>query len=420
MCDTSRSWPDSRVFVEATVPGVKRYRTSMKDVREGVQRLFEAILPDIQQVILSAADRDGTLRPERRNDTQRRVGDIVEQMLVGPGQGRRSAFADDGVTARSPFAQFLNEMYVRVTVEAVAGMQHWMQRNLPDDVFQYLAEQGRRVRRDRFATSEMLSEAGNNPFLRRDGESDEAFQQRLADLRVFRPNPLMELDPNRQWVPMHRWNAPGEVKGYRLSDRIWGASQRTRDKIDKLIAEAFAEGQGALTLSRRLERFLLPSRANLRTSRPYGVNASFDAMRLARTEIARAANQAAFVSSYLNPYVNRIDVARSSNGDKTCKICPRHATIGMGGERLRAPYSVHSAMIPVYHPHCMCHTRPVTTDSPQTVTLRLRAVMQDARRDVLNSPVTPAAADAFAQNLLHDALGRLVGQFMGQLSLPGF
>jgi hypothetical protein len=76
-------------------------------------------------------------------------------------------------------------------------------------------------------------------------------------------------------------------------------------------------------------------------------------------------------------------------------------------------------MIPVFHPHCMCHTRPVTTDSPQTVTLRLRAVMQDARRELISAPVTPAAADAFAQSLLHSALGGLVAQFMGQLSLPG-
>lgn len=86
---------------------------------------------------------------------------------------------------------------------------------------------------------------------------------------------------------------------------------------------AFAEGMGALELSRKLERFLLPNRANLRTNRPYGTSAAFDAMRLARTEIARAANQAAFLSSYLNLYVDKIDVARSGNGDKTCAVSVR-------------------------------------------------------------------------------------------------
>jgi hypothetical protein len=333
----------------------------------------------------------------------REVGELVQGLFVAEG---RFAFADDGVTARTPFAQLLNTFYVRVVMEAIYGARDWMAKKLPSDVFQFLPR----------ARAIDLGES-QNPFLRRDGEDDEAFRQRLDDLRVFRPNPLAELDPNRQWVPMHRWQ---DSNGYRLSDRIWRASTSTRNKIDGMISEAFAEGIGALELSRKLEQFLLPTRANLRTDKPYGVNASFDAMRIARTEIARAANHAAFISAYTNPYVNQIDVRRSSNGDASCPICPQHATIGIGGERLREPYSIYSADICPYHPHCMCVVIGVLQDSASTITMRLRAVMEDSRAELFPPSVNPAAADSLVQTLLHRSLNGLVAQFRGQFLLPGF
>lgn len=331
---------------EATTPGVKQYRTSMKDVRRAVQEMFESIIPQITGVVQTASDRDGNLIASRRNATAQRAGELVQSLFVR--NGRQSFSNQDGVTAVTPFAALLNNFYVRVTLEAIYNQRNWMQRNLPEDVFGWLSRQ-------RFSRQLWEQE---NPFLRRDGESDEEFLARLDDLRVFRPNPMAELDPARRWVPMHQWQ---DTRGYRLSDRIWRASNRTRDKIDAMIILAFDEGWGALELSRELERFLLPDRANLRTNRPYGVDASFDAMRLARTEVARAANHAAYMSAYMNPYVNQIDVARSPQGDVNCTICPDHATIGIGGGRLRAPYSIYTAFVGPYHPHCVTPGQFVTT-----------------------------------------------------------
>lgn len=403
------TWSPDDVFVsEGTIPGTKKYRTSMKDVIRRTDDLFRSVIPIIQGHVLRASDAEGNLRDSYREQTMRSVGETVQGLFVA--SDGRSSFAADGVTAISPYAQMLNELYVRVVMEAIYGMRDWMAKSLPPDVFRWLANQRFDIR---------LHEA-ENPFLRRDGEDDEAFTARLKDLRVLHPNPLMELDPNRQWVPMHKWNAPGEPQGYRLSDRIWGTSNETRKKIDQMISQAFAENWGALQLSKKLEQFLLPSAANLKTKAPYGVNASYHAMRLARTEIARAANHAAYMSAYLNPYVDRIDIARSSNGDPNCKICPDHATIGIGGGRIRPSYSIHSAVYPVFHSQCKCHVRPVLTDAPETVTMRLRAVMEDARVQYLPAAITPAAADNFTKMLLHQALGTIVGQFRGQFPLPGF
>lgn len=385
--------------------GVKQYRASMKAVKVAVSDMFKSALPAIQTLINGATDREGKLIFSQRERVAQQAGEIIHRLFVG--RDGRNAFASDGVTAQAAFPQLLNQFYVRVTLEAVYAQRNWMQKNIPTDIFQWLS-------RSRFDIR--LAEA-ENPFLRNEGETDEEFLQRMRDLRVFHPNPMAELDPNRQWVPMHRWTDPN---GYQLSQRIWNTANNTRTKIDAFIMDGFAEGWSALELARKLEQFLLPERASLRTNRPYGSDASADAMRLARTEIARAANQAAYVSAYLNPYVDGLDVARSVNGDRTCTTCPKHATIGFGGERLRPPYSLNSANIPPYHPYDMCHCRGHVADNPVDVTYRLRAVMEDARASSFPPAVTPANVDAFTNMLLHRALGTLVGQIKGQLPLLGF
>jgi hypothetical protein len=395
----------NRPFLEATIPNTKAYRTSMRDVRSAVDLMFRSILPQINRGLSTASlnDENRTLDTRQRDRVLREVGELVQGLFVAEG---RFAFEADGVTARSPFAQLLNGFYVRVTMEAVYGQHDWLKKRIPADVFQFLSR----------AQPLNLGEA-ENPHLRRDGESDEAFRQRLKDLRIFEPNPMMQLDPNRQWVPMHQWQTPD---GYQLSQRIWNNSVETRKAIDRIISQAFKDGMGAFELARILEASLLPGMDAIRTDKPYGSDSSYFAMRLAVTEIARAANHAAFMSAYLNPYVDRIDVARSPNGSRECPICPQHATLSFGGERLREPYSVHSANLCPYHPFCKCHIRGVVTDSPSTVTMRLRAVMEDSYAASFPPSVNPAAADAMLQTMLHQSLNGLVAQFRGQFVLPGF
>jgi hypothetical protein len=405
VCQHHEAIDYSRPFLEGTIPNTKAYRTSMKQVREAVSEMFETILPQVNRSIAAASmnDENRTLDIRHRDRVLREVGELVQGLFVADG---RFAFAADGVTARSPFAQLLNTFYVRVTIEAVYSQHEWLKKKIPTDVFQFLSR----------AKPLNLGEA-ENPFLRRDGESDEAFRQRLKDLRIFEPNPLLQLDPNRQWVPIHKWK---DANGYQLDRRIWNNSLSSRSDIDDMISAAFDEGMGALELARILEAALLPGMDAIRTDKPYGVDVSFYAMRLAQTEIARAANHAAYISAYLNPYVDKIDVARSPNGSRECPICPQFATLGFGGERLREPYSIHAANIPPFHPYCKDHVRSVVTDSPSTVTNRLRAVMEDSYAANFPPSVNPAAADAMLQTLLHRSLNTIVAQFRGQFALPGF
>lgn len=391
------------------VPGNSLIKNSLADMTRTLNAEFKTLVERVAPTILLAADENGDLDPARERDTKDRVGDTVQRMFVG--SDMRNAYGRDGITPQAPYPRILNEYYALVTGRAVEYHYNWLKKR-PDDVFAFLQDTRELPQAESRRGGVRVRE---NEFLRRDGESLEAYLERLDDLRIFRPNPLAELDPNRRWVPMHQWQDPN---GYRLSDRVWHAGTRTRAKIDRMIAEAFREGWSATRLANELERFLLPNRANLRTNRPYGVDASYDAMRLARSEIARAANHASYISSYVNPYVDRIDVARSLNGDPKCQVCPRHATLGIGGGRLRPPYSIHAANIPIYHPHCKCRVQPVVTDNPAEVTRRLRGVMQDAERELLRPVMNPADMRGFIERLVGRGMMDVVAQVMQLPLMP--
>jgi len=161
-------------------------------------------------------------------------------------------------------------------------------------------------------------------------------------------------------------------------------------------------------------RLALLGRAKLRTNRPYGNDASYDAMRLARTEIARAHNQASWVSAYLNPYVDQVRARRSPNGSLTCQVCLGHAG-PVGGEGI--VYPVTSANIPPWHPHCMCRVDAEVTRSEESVTNELREFLLRGEAERLPM-LTPLQRDAFVEMILGDALTGFVRQLVsGQLRL---
>lgn len=287
----------------------------------------------------------------------------------------RTVYASDGVTALADYPRLLNKWYAIAVASAIMPHTKYMQRKLPPDIFAWLGK------RD----NPRLIRELENPYRRLPGESLQVFRNRMIPLRIFQSNPLADIDPQRRWVPMHNWNTPD---GYRLSDRIWNADNELRRRIDALLRDGLRNGDGSLVLSRRLERFLIPGRAALRTRRPYGTDASFDGMRLARTELARAFNYAAYIAGYSNPYVSGIDWALSPSHPKV-DICDSLATIDMGGGRIKEPYPMGSANVPPAHPHCLCTSRSVVTESPADVTNRLRAVYEDGSLNPATNPANP-------------------------------
>lgn len=344
---------------------------------------FKPVVERIQGVILLYENSDGLVDRNQINNMQARAGAILDSFFVGA--DGRSPYGADGTMPLAPYPRILNKWLAMVQAMMVVAEYKWMRKNIPQEIQDYLT---------RTPSREVPIK-----------EITELTDEQIEALRLFRPNPLAEYEPAHTWV---------DPRGYRLSDRIWRVDIETRSKLDLLLANSINEGMSARNLAKLAEQFLIPGRAKIRTKKPYGTDGSFDAMRLARTEIARAGNQAAFISAYTNPYVDKIEVRRSPNGDPTCPICPQHATIGMGGERLRPPYDILSANIPPYHPHDMCTTYGTVTDSPETVTNNLRAIIDEAGEG-LPPPVTTALKPQnMLQQLLRESMYREVMEFLAQ------
>lgn len=348
-------------------------RISIEAIEQDFAAAFEPGVDRMTRLINQRASADGTLNLSggARALFIDAIGNEVSALFAP--RGSRNPFGRDGVTAQAPFPAVLNRWYANVVYRAIKPHTDWMTKNVPADIQQALRRRVQ-VRRESY-----VGEVANP----------------LKGL--FVGNPLAQYDP------MHTWVDPN---GYVLSQRIWRAGEATRSKIDRLLTDFIQQGTGSLEMSRVLEQFLLPGRELLRTRKPYGTDASYDAMRLARTEIAHAANQAAAIAAYTNPYVETIDVARSRWGDPTCPICPQHATIGINGERLRPAYPKSSFRIPPFHPHCLCRIQSNVGDFDQ-VNQRLREWSELENPPPLDTP-TPLDWASLLLLLLGAALYGLI------------
>ena len=366
-----------------------------------VRAMFADAARQISGAISAAAEPDGSIAERNQRALKIAVGRIVSDLFT-PGDNR-SAYADDGVTPRSPYAAILNKWLALATFYAIQQQEAWLRAHVPADVFA-----GLRAGRRRWVAENALTpcpspswrgvEEGENALIP-SGRGEivaEAVDPELLKMakamRLFAPNPNTRIDPNRQWVPPQRWT---DDKGYRLSDRIWRVDEETRRQIDSVLTQALRDGTDAIKLSRMLTAYLDPT-VTKRTDKPYQVSVNYAAMRLARTEISRAFNEAAYTAGLTNPYVNGYDVARSGNGDPECPVCPQHATIDMNGMRVREPYPMEGGRQPPNHPHCMCGVRLVTQPVAE-VTAALRAGLEQARAE-LN--INPADARAMTIDLL--------------------
>jgi hypothetical protein len=120
--------------------------------------------------------------------------------------------------------------------------------------------------------------------------------ERAARARLF--------DANRRWV---------DPDGYRLSDRVWKGGRQVRKQIDRILVDGIRNGDSAVDIAAKLERYLNPDKAPIKyqkngriirkntTRTPYGSHGSSFARSLARTEITRVHGQAVIESMKVLP-----------------------------------------------------------------------------------------------------------------------
>lgn len=333
----------------------------------GFKRDFKALLqPVITQasglLVRAAGNNENKIPKAAEKQLVTAIGESVQRVFVGT--DGRSAFADDGVTAIAPYPAALNTWYALITAEIVRTSAKSMKAVIKDDaVYRWLAAAQPPENATVGGVSELTVSARTTANFVRDS--------------------LLEYDP------MHFFVNP--VDGYRLSDRIWQTSLRTRTQVDALLAEGIRNGEGSLRLSRRLEQFLLPGAALVRTSRPYGTDASYSGMRLARTEITAAGGRSTMLAGRLNPYVTGI-TWRLSLSHPRSDIC--------NGLAAGSPYDFGATPSYPAHPHCLCTLVQNVTTTPAQVTSDLRELMENGQP----APLTPANAEGLLSLILGAAL----------------
>lgn len=287
------------------VPGARFASSAMLDFKAVLTAELQPVADRATGILIRSADPTGKIPPIRQGQTLSDIGNLIQRFFVG--SDFRQAYGADGVAPLAAYPRLLNLALAEVQARVVVSHSKFMRRNLPDDLIRWLTA---RLSREQFES-----------------------------------NPLATYEPSHSWV---------DPRGYRLSDRIWQTSIVTRTKVDGLLLEGMRTGRSSLDMAKSLERFILPTRAVFRTSKPYGADASFDAMRLARTEITRAHSMASLAAGLGNPFVDGWDFALSARHPRF-DICDKLATISMTGKRIRDPYPITSPVpIPVRDTHPQC------------------------------------------------------------------
>lgn len=154
---------------------------------------------------------------------------------------------------------------------------------------------------------------------------------------------LTRLNPFIAYDPPHLWVDPG---GYQLSERVWRTAGQTRRRVDFVLEQGIRQGKSVDALAKDLEKFLQPGRVLDGAG-----DASYDAMRLARTETARAHAQASETIATLNPFIEMISVVLSP-------AHPRYDICDVAAAASPFPKNdiPASYKIPL-HPNCLCSYR---------------------------------------------------------------
>lgn len=343
-------------------------RRFVRAVRANEQRmtaLFADLATRVAAEVTRRAGPDGTVRRAASLDVQQAAGALVTAFFLGTDRRGERAPLDVSPAGRvTPLAPYPAALWdaiqtvVRLPVEQHAAI---MRPRLPADLLN------------------QMQTARQNPF---------TTARALVREQAFRPNPLATYDAPHTWV---------DPNGYRLSDRIWNTATTTRSQLDRFLDDAIARGISATDIAQQVETFLVPGRSLQRTNTPYGRDASYDAMRLARTEISRAHAEAQRVAAALNPFVAQLRIALSHRHPRP-DICDVAAAAGpWPKEDVPRQYA-----LPL-HPHCLCSYRYVLVEDADAQIAHMRDEVVNARAALVQM-VGPVAVERFTQLLLETPL----------------
>lgn len=166
--------------------------------------------------------------------------------------------------------------------------------------------------------------------------------------------------------------------GLFLSDRIWFKSQKYRKNMTDIIQAAVAEGQDCTKTARALEQYVLKGRETLASEYPNMMarmgnrvpsNVSYEALRLARTEMTSAYGEATLSAGKASPSCRGVKYILSASHPKP-DICDDITGTDKHGLGIGV-YPIDEAPVYPFHPHCLCIVTTVN-ERPEDFVQRLK------------------------------------------------
>lgn len=159
-----------------------------------------------------------------------------------------------------------------------------------------------------------------------------------------------------------------QIKGLDLSDRIWTTSKKINNSLGQIAIDGIREGKHPVDVAKRMQRYVSAGKRTMVAEYPNMMdrigdmlpdNLSYEALRLARTEMADAYGMAEKRTAEEAPFSKGIQWSLSNAG-VACEVCignaERVTDLGIG------VYKVEE--LPEYpaHPNCLCNLQQVVED----------------------------------------------------------
>jgi hypothetical protein len=166
--------------------------------------------------------------------------------------------------------------------------------------------------------------------------------------------------------------------GLKLSDRVWRIERSYRRALQKLVEDGVARGLNSRKLAREVQKYLQPgvwTAHKLETRRRLGVpkDVSYEAMRLARTELNNAFHEGMITASRATPSYEGI-FWRLSGSHRVPDVCEDYAAHNGNGFWPKGEEPVRP------HPQCFCVTFPAH-QSPEQFADRLKNWVKNPGND---------------------------------------
>ncbi|AEE95298.1 hypothetical protein [Mahella australiensis] len=166
--------------------------------------------------------------------------------------------------------------------------------------------------------------------------------------------------------------------GLKLSDRIWRTGEHVNNNLKVMVEDAVARGLDSRELAKQVQQYMQPGKwtaMKKETRRRLGVssNVSYEAMRLARTEMSHAYHEATILANQSSPSYMGI-IWMLSGSHPLPDVCDDYASHNGDG------FWPKGSEPPLPHPQCLCVALP-KHERPDAFVERLRNWAQNPASD---------------------------------------